>query len=430
MLGQVIRLAELGGGALIVAILAVELARRPIALLYLVLGVYFWGLVGTVPAITLAGARLGVEDVVNLVAIVVVAIRMRHPRGYQWALLGFTFIVLYQVVRAMLVFGQGEAMLGFRAELYYIVPALLASTLTARHFEPAFRVVWRFGLWAAAIAAARWLAIAVGLDFGPAPDSGGYEVARVINAGAALWVAVAGVMGIWRWLNEDATSRLVPWISLSLFAVVLFAQHRSVWVATAIMLALVIVRTRLKLFLRVGLVVGLVAIAGAVEVLGLGASGEVAESLSYAASNTGTWEWRVQRWQDVWSTHAARGPLAIVFGSGYGYSWVTGTVGIWEASPHNGFIQIAVRTGLAGVVLLFGASLAVVIGLARRQQDGLLFTFMVGILVYFVPYSGSPFSGLLLGLAIACAGHPSANAVPPSPTTLRSDRTYFARLRL
>lgn len=407
MISQVLRLGQLGVGAFVVAALAVELARRPMVLVYALLGVHFWELVGAVPAMRVAGIGFSPIDAVNVVAFGAALIRLRRPHGLQWPLLGFTTLVLFAVGRAVVTFGQGDALLGFRAELYFIVPALLASSLRPQDVMPALRAVWRFGLLLSAVAVARWFLLAFGFDVGYAPDTGGYEVARTINSGATLVVSVASVMGIWRWLNDRSSAWFLPWISLGMLAVVVFAQHRSVWVATALMLVVTLARARRRRLLRLGLVVSLVTLVVVVETLGLGGSGAVADSLTYAASNTGTWEWRLERWQNVWNTHAARGPGAVVFGSGYGYSWVSGSVGVWEASPHSGYLQVAVRTGLVGAALLFGAYLAVVFRLWRRRDvsSGLLQTVSLGVLTYFVPYSGSVFSGLLLGLGVAVFAH-------------------------
>lgn len=407
MIGQVLRLAELGVGAFLLAALSVELGRRPIILVYALLSVHFWELVAGVPSFRLAGIGVSPVDAVNTIAFGAAFIRMRRPRGLQWLLLGVTFLILLAVVRAVFTFGVGEALLGFRAELYFMVPALLASTLTPEQLPRALQAVWRFGLVTAGLAAARWLAQPLGYDLGYAPDPSGYEIPRIINAGSAFGVATAAVFGVWRWINREATTWRLTWTSLGLLGVVLFAQHRSVWVATAVMLVLVFAFSNMQLRKRVLLVVALLSLVVGIEAFGLGAESEAAESLAYAASNSGTWEWRVQRWQDVWQTHSARGLGAVVFGSGYGYSWVSGAVGLWEASPHNGYIQIAVRVGLVGALMLFGTYLRVIgrLGRSRRSVSKMLLIAAVGVLVYFVPYSGNAFSGLLLGLAVAHYSH-------------------------
>lgn len=407
MIGQALLLLQLGAGAFFFAALAVALARRPVVLMYALLGVHLWELVGSVPAMQVTGIGLSPVDFVNVVAFSAALIRLRRPHGLQWPLLGFTVLVLLAIARAVIAFGQDDALLGFRSELYFMVPALLASSLLPWDLAQSLRAVWRLGLMLSGVALVRWFLLAFGFDVGYAPDTGGYEVARTINAGAALAVSAASVMGFWRWLNDRSTTWYLPWLSLGMLTVVVFAQHRSVWVATALMLTITFAQARLRIVVRSGLVVLMLSLVLMVETLGFGGSGAVADSFAYAASNTGTWEWRLERWQNVWNTHAARGPWAIVFGSGYGYSWVSGSVGVWEASPHNGYLQVAVRTGLVGAALLFGAYLTMVLRLWRRRDvlSGLLRTVSLGVLTYFVPYSGSAFSGLLLGLGVAVYAH-------------------------
>lgn len=403
MIGQLLQVAQLALAAFLLVSMAVEFARRPMVIVYLLLGVHFWELLAVLPSIRVSGIGFSPVDAVSIVAFGATAIRVRRPHGLQWPLLGVAAMVLVAVARAVSTFGTGNALLGFRAELYFIVPALFASTLKPLEVRRVLRGVWRFGFWMALAAAVRWFLLAFGFDVGSTPTSGDYEVARVINAGATLGVGAAAVIGTWRWLHDSAARWYIPLTVTGMLLVVLFAQNRSVWVATAFMLGIVFVGSKTRLWLRVGVVLALAGSVTLVELLGLGGVGAIGDSLGYAASNSGTWAWRLQRWQDVWSTHAARGPGAIVFGSGYGHAWVSGAVGVWEASPHNGFIQIAVRIGLAGALLLFGAYATVIVRLGRTNDGSsrVLQILTVGVLVYFIPYSESIFSGLLLGAAVA-----------------------------
>ena len=268
---------------------------------------------------------------------------------------------------------------------------------------------------------------------GPVPNPGGYEIPRVINAGATLAVAMAATMGAWRWLHDRTYRWHEPWVILSMLLVVLFAQNRSVWVVTAAMLLIVFVSTKARLWLRASVAIAIVTFIALVELLGPGHTGAIGDSLGHAAADAGTWTWRLQRWHEVWSTHAARGPFAIAFGSGYGHAWVSGAVGVWEASPHNGFIQIAVRIGLIGALLLFGTYAAVVIRLGRMKDatSRIMRLLTIGVLVYFIPYSESMFSGVLLGLAVgqAMIGAPILATAPVSGRwTARAEfRTHSPR---
>lgn len=403
MIGAVLNAMLLGLGAFAILVMAVEFARRPLVIAYGLLAVHFWQLLAAVPSLRISGVGFGPVDAVNLVAFGATAIRMRRPRGLQWPLVAVAAMVLVAVARAVLTFGTGNALLGFRAELYFIVPALFASTLKAHEVAGVLRGLWRFGFWMAVVAAARWFLLGFGIDVGPAPNPDGYEIARVINAGATLTVGAAAAMGTRRWLHDKTARWYTPFVILGMLLVVLLAQNRSVWVATTAMLIVVFAGATGRVWLRAGAALALGGSVVLVELLGLGATGTVAGSLAYAASNTGTWTWRLQRWQDVWSTHAARGPGAIVFGSGYGHAWVSGAIGVWQVSPHDGYIQIAVRIGLVGAVLLFGTYAFVVARLGRRVDtpSRIVQVLTVGVLVYCVPYSYDIWTGLLLGASVA-----------------------------
>ena len=403
---SVLVVAVLSGlAAFVFATVVVACGRRPVFIVYALLAVHFWELLGSIPSVHISGIGLGPLDGANLVAFGAAIIRMRPPRGLQWPLIGVVVMVLIAVARAVLSFGDGNALLGFRTELYFIVPALFASTLKPPDVAAALRGVWRFGFWMAVVAIGRWFLPAIGIDIGPVPNPGDYEIPRVINSGATLAVAMAATIGAWRWLHDRTSRWHEPWVILAMLLVVLLAQNRSVWVVTAAMLFIIFVGTKARLWLRASVAIAIVTFIALVELLGPGHTAAIGDSLGHAASDAGTWTWRLQRWHEVWSTHAARGPFAIAFGSGYGHSWVSGAVGVWEVSPHNGFIQIAVRIGLAGGLLLFGTYAAVIIrlGHAKDATSRIVRILTIGVLLYFVPYYESIFSGLLLGIAAAVA---------------------------
>ena len=432
MLSAAMQIAQLVVVAFVVAALIVELARRPMLIVYALLTVHAWELLASLPSTRVAGIGVSPADAVNVIAFGAALIRVRRgPHVWQWALLGAIVLVLAGALRGYLLLGDA-ALLGFRAELYFLVPALFVTTLTPRRVTAVVTAVIRFGAFMAVVAIIRWLLIAIGAPLAPAPSGSGYVVSRVINSGAALGVAFAAVAMLERLLaggRELGKFAFTPMATVVALIVVLLAQHRSVWVATMVMLALTFVRLPRRWALKLAVVV--IAVVGVltVEVAGLGDSGAVAESLAYAASNVGTWEGRLDRWGAVWSTHAARGWEAIIVGSGYGYSWLTGAVGVWEVSPHNGFLQIAVRIGLIGAFLVFSAY-----AFALRRLPGhtgamtsLLWLWTVGMIVYFIPYSGNPLTGVVLGSAVLSAvevranTHTAADALSiPVDSSLRS----------
>ena len=395
-------LFQLFAAGIFLAAITLHLVRRPIILLYLLLAVQFLMIGRLMPEIStrVMGIGIGPVDVVNMMILAVAILRMkRGPTGLQWVLLGATGLVIYGTVTGFLQLGDA-AMLGFRAELYFLVPALFASTLSAQSIPKAIRAIVWFGVGLALLAVLRWIGIV------PSLETSGYLIERVIPAGAALWVAFAALAATFTLFHarQQRGFTSYPWmIAAFCLAVVLFTQHRSVWVASAVMLALVFMitnhRTSLKIFVMLSAGIAVILI----EWLNLGHGSAAAESLGHAMSNVGTWEWRIERWGLVWETHANRGWQAILFGSGYGYGWVTGVIGEWEYSPHNGFIQIAVRIGLVGAFLVF-----LVYALALRKlvfsemaEHRLLWIWTAGILIYFIPYSGNMLTGVILGMAVA-----------------------------
>ena len=407
MLSQLWSMVQLGGGALVIAALAVELARRPIMIVGATLAVYAWTLVSTseLTSTRIAGISVNVVDVVNVVALAAALIRMRRgPLRWQWALLAVVVLVVIGALRGAIQLGDA-ALLGFRSELYFVIPALIVTTIPRSSMPRIVRMIVVLGSAIAVVAVGRWIALAMGLSLTPLAASSGYAIERVINSASSLWIALAVVSYATWLLHEHADGRRWMIWAASGFTmlVVLFSQHRSVWLATAAMLALGVVVTRRRWFMKMGIVtaaaLGIVAIAS----LGPDDVGVAGDSLAMAASDDRTWVWRIERWQAIWATHEARGAPAVLFGSGYGYAWLTGAVGVWEASPHNGYLQIAVRLGLLGAILVYVPHLVVLVNLrsATDASSRVVWLWIVGTLIYYVPYSATPLTGVVLGAAVA-----------------------------
>ncbi|MEX2527836.1 MAG: O-antigen ligase family protein [Gemmatimonadota bacterium] len=384
--------------AAVFVVAALQFARRPLILVYLLLFVHFLS-AARLPVPRLA-MGLGLADLISLLALGVAVLRMpRGPTGLQWAIVGALGLMVYGTLSGLLRFGGG-AMLGFRAELYFLVPALFVSTLNPRELPVVVRSIVYFGMALVVVAMARWIGV---LPY-QSELVEAYLVQRVIPGNAALWVAMATVAGLLAVFQRsgDRVIRL-PWpVLVSGLLVVLLTQHRTVWIAALVMVAAVFVATSHRPLLKAGMVLGAGVMILLVEGLGLGRGSDVADSLALAATDIGTWKWRLERWAQVWQVHADRGPFAVILGSGYGYGWLTGAVGVWEVSPHNGYLQIAVRLGLVGAVLVYFPYLQTLRQLWKspRAFEHLLWFWTAGVLVYYIPYSGDILTGILLGMAL------------------------------
>lgn len=397
-------LFQLFAAGLFLAAVTLHLVRRPLILLYLLLIVQFLVAGGLMPEIStrVMGVAIGPVDVINMMLLAAAILRMKcGPTGLQWALLGAMGLVIYGTFSGFLRLGDA-AMLGFREELYFLVPALFVSTISMQSLPEVVRAIVWFGVGLAVLAVLRWIGIA------PTPEWGfdhGYLIDRVIPSNAALWVAL-GALGAVYAVFDAHRQRFIahPWIVAALcLAVVLFTQHRSVWVASAVMLTIVFLITQHRASIKVAVVLAAGITVALIELLDLGHGGAATESLARAASNVSTWEWRLEQWGAAWETHSARGWGAILLGSGYGFGWQTGIVGDWEVPPHNGYLQIAIRIGLLGAFLVF---LPYYLALRQLLYTGdftsrVLWLWTIGILIFYIPYSVNMLTGAIFGTMIA-----------------------------
>ena len=231
---------------------------------------------------------------------------------------------------------------------------------------------------------------------------------------------MAATMGAWRWLHDRTYRWHEPWVILSMLLVVLFAQNRSVWVVTAAMLLIVFVGTKARLWLRASVAIAIVP-SLPWSTSGPGHTSAIGDSLGHAGRTparglaTGTMA------RSVGHACGAR-PVGDPFRSGYGHAWVSGAVGVWEASPHNGFIQIAVRIGLIGALLLFGTYAAVLFALAGSKTPRTAYC-SSSLSVFWCTYSlfREHFFG---GVARFCGGE---QCRCPSPGTARASAGLRAR---
>jgi hypothetical protein len=103
-----------------------------------------------------------------------------------------------------------------------------------------------------------------------------------------------------------------------------------------------------------------------------------------------------------------------------------------DVSPHNFYIEVLVRVGIIGLIILLAIYAKVLPGLARVHREGsldaslltanVLFVVVAVQLVYYIPYSGNNAAQALvlgLGCAVASAG---LRAIAPVPVPVEARR--------
>lgn len=434
------------GGLLALGILEATIRRSDIGGA-LVLGTLLLGTVFREGELNvfLGSIRIGLRDVLFVVlfaAAVARLLRSRRLTVLQRLLIAYSALVLFSLARGIMQFGLVHTVNSGRTFLVFIAAALYFSTV-----EPTGKIIDRLGaLWVAAslglatLSVFRWVANAAGLVGGVFGSGGSL---RVVDALGALIIAQGAFISLP--YVTDRTRPFLRAVAPTLLMCVVLLQHRSVWVVTIVGVLLLLYRERSlgpRLLVALGAALGVFAL---LLTLVFGEQADmVTEDLADSAQNTGTFEWRVQGW------------VAMLDPSGPGPStieeWSVGQpIGISSertlpngrvvsVSPHNFYIEVLVRVGIIGLVLLLAAHARALSGLARVHRErsvatslltaNVLFVLIASQLVYYIPYSGnSAPQALLLGLgcAVASAAH-GARDPRPAPVGGKGLRSQDSRL--
>lgn len=392
------------------------------------------------PSVDAGGIRINGEDMIFAVAMAVVVgwlfrgIALQAPQ----ILLGLALAIAFlSIGRGALEHGLPAAVNEARETLYFLGAALLGS------FAPVDAASrrrlmngWLVLCWSiVALAVLRWLIVFSGLPFrGPwyEPEFAGL---RVLASNGSLVLAMGFLMLMPRVLRGWSTTR--EFVSAIAFgATVVLLQHRSVWLALVLGTAFMGWEYRRDLSRR--LVMGLgatVVVLGAVTIslLDVAALSDQA-SRADAASDT-TWQWRVSGWADLLEESGPVGPVEYGLGAPYGSGWERSVSAGFDVDvpPHNFYLEMLLRIGIIGVVLVVLAGWQSARRLRAHEVDddrgylnaATLLTILTIQAVYSVPYNLGMEQGLLFGLAIAIWADPrrrrgmGVHIVRPAPNLLR-----------
>jgi O-antigen ligase len=349
---------------------------------------------------------------VLLVAAVARLLRAERVTGAQQILLALMLLVLYAVAAGVPEYGLAASMNEARRYLLFVPAALYFSTL-----EPSRELFDRMGwVWLGlavgfgVVALIRWGAFLIGLEggiFGTSTDM------RVLPAAIALILLQGGIIAAMAW--QGGGSRWLALVAAALLPMVVLLQHRTVWVAAVVAVCLAAVRHprfagRLATGLLFALVVSVAVFSLAFEEV---AADGVGGGLSVSAADRQTWEWRVDGWQSLLEERGHSSIEEHLFGQPFGSGWDREVEDGRQAtvSPHNFYLEVYLRLGLVGVMLLFGLYAWVTVRLWRGSQPAgmlsgeVLLLLVATQLVYYIPYAIAE-QAVLFGLAASAAAAP------------------------
>lgn len=263
---------------------------------------------------------------------------------------------------------------------FYMFAAGLYCTAAAFTEEELARM-GRWCVWTSyvlmAIALYFWVAVEVGFVNRQAYfEEAENTVFRPVGAHAVLFVASVGLVQTMLWLRGTGT-RLAGLHAALFIAFTVILQHRSVWVAAAIGLVMVLVLERRHLPRRFALLLGFTLALG----LGIAAAGatgalddlarRLLESTLSMDDTGGTFYARVDGWIRLWENWVAAPLYSLLFGFpfGAGYTRLYNGVVI-EFAPHNFYLDLLLRVGIVGLLFfLLATTIATVHGLVAKPTS-------------------------------------------------------------
>jgi hypothetical protein len=359
-----------------------------------------------------AGLNLLPTDVLTVCLLVAALIMLRgRARGATGLLLALLVLTGYALIRGFGAFGVQAAGNEARTNFIQLIcAALFVAVLSAgRNLVRAVTLIWVLAACAlSCLALLGWLNVGIGSNSDRIMVDGVLTNARPVSAAQTLVIGQAAMMLLCG--RGSARGRTLAWL---LLAVVVLAQHRTIWLAVGIMITGWLVSRHRQTGSRAAALAVLGSL-GMLSVLAVswGAAGGVTEKLTSSSEDDRTLVWRMEGW------HALLPRLKEVpdwlqglpFGSGYDRV-INGT--FVAVSPHNYYLEVLLRLGLLGVaVLLLVYATAWRAAGADSEHRLILRLLICSQLVYMITYSLTPEQAVILGLLAACARQSGACRPP------------------
>lgn len=290
-------------------------------------------------------------------------------------------LLFISFARGALAFGASAGN-DFRHFFYFLAIGVYLSSFSKNQLSySSMERYWiRASVFLAMLAIFRWISDGAGVRFGPDWSTivvGGKF--RVLTAGHALFIATGMLMLASRTIHEGARS--LDKLTLGLMGgTVLLLQHRSVWVAAA--LGLLVIIANVERAHRRRLLIGIawfVVIAGlgvtAISVLQLdNVSGDLRRSLEEVSEKRSTIAGRIDGWFALLASWAASGFVDMMIGQpmGSGYERYLEVLGrSVKENPHSYYVQILLRAGLIGLICFVSTLALLASRLLRYQTDAI-----------------------------------------------------------
>jgi hypothetical protein len=333
-----------------------------------------------------------------------------RPKAAHFFLFGLCAFFLLSAFRGIDQFGLQTAGNESRGTAYALCAAFYFMTFSyddlTRNRLINLMLACAYGL--AGLAVFRWTALLLNI---PVPSNwaevSGDKAIRVLNASQALIVCQVAMLAWTLQVRRQGigVQRLLVYL---LILIVLILQHRSVWIAGAVAGAWLYFRSgretrfnwRQIAYITIA---GTCAICITMLIAGDTLLNFIQDSIFAAAGDHSTLAWRVAGWDQL------------LFGQsqlGLGRRVIAGI--IWEQAPHSYYIQVLLRMGAVGLLLLIGVYANC---MNRLRTNPLLQAWLVSQIVFFIAYSPGMEQGMILGFAVGCVSLAQSSVANESRAT-------------
>lgn len=395
-------------GLLCFAALVGILACRPNIGVALCMAAEAWDLLadGVTPSIQAAGVQLHLRDMLVTAAVLAALGQLAAGPRPRWtagpaAFAVLLLLTLISLLHGMVAFGVQAAGNEARGEFLHVlgVAGYVAVIRPGKHLLPAIIRIWACLTVVFLVQALLgWSQFGINSASSEVLSGGKMIGGRPVAAASALFIAQTAMMLLCLRWHE----RRHRWIAGILLSVTVLLQHRTIWVSVIAMVGAWILlrpgragRKAAHLALLAGMAVA------ALLALFLTPDQSVTESLTESASDDSTMKWRMDGWaQFLAHLHGVRDWLfGLPFGSGFTRLGVNGAP--VPVSPHGYYVQLIMRIGLVGLVVLGVLVVRSLHATDRSTATGrLLWVLVLGELCYWLPYSPALPDGLLIGLLL------------------------------
>ncbi|WP_155853893.1 O-antigen ligase family protein [Arthrobacter sp. H5] len=324
-------------------------------------------------------------------------------RGSIFPWLTFIILTTFSLVTGAHIYGLGSAITEGRA--FFLLALCMTWSLSLPWSNWArtghlYRIALTLGFGLIALAAYHATRYGVGTaETAILLDAGQVVTGRVLVAGQALSVVFCMAITASHWYRTR--SKLAGCMSTALLLVAIVSQHRSVWLAAAVALTVVIIFSPLRV--KKSVFGGLIVFGSlSVAILLTGVADNLITLLLDSASQIKSVDARAASWPQLIEQSFARGWEYVVFGQPFGSGYVriepNGMVATFM--PHNWYVSLFLRTGALGLLahlILFGSFL--VLAIRRRATIGLFI--LTAISVYALAYNIDWYHHFFAAYAIA-----------------------------